>query len=88
MGHQLEQHDGPEERSLQDGEIEIPASVVSRAFGLLEILESIVSILAKKPHAGTSAFSNGVLSETASESRVCVWRICSEIRKGVRGGQA
>ena len=38
--------------------IDIPASVVVRAFGLLEMLESIVSIMAANSHGGTSAFSS------------------------------
>ena len=64
-----EQHDGPVERHLHGGEIEIPASVVSRAFGLLEILESIVSILSNKPHAGTSAFSTVTSAEEAEQKK-------------------
>ena len=60
-----EQQDGSTQESLQQGELEIPASVVSRAFGLLEILESVVSIMAKSAHGGTSAFSTVTSAEEA-----------------------
>ena len=64
-----EQHDGLPQGSLQQGEIEIPESVVFRAFGLLEILESIVAILAKLSHGGTSAFSTVTSAEEAEQKK-------------------
>ena len=49
--------------------IEIPASVVVRAFGLLEILESVVSIMAANSHGGTSAFSTVATASELEQKR-------------------
>lgn len=60
-----------QEEAIHAGQyIQIPASVVVRAFGLLEILESVVSIMAANCHGGTSAFSTVASASELDKKRI------------------